>query len=102
MHEHHEDRVHPEPVVFDIGGDIGGLILYTKPEMKGREIEVSIKTESKRVHVEVLERLVNGQTVFAAAYPNLRQGQYDIWSEDGSPADSFTIVGGEVATLDWR
>lgn len=102
MHEHHAHRVHPEPIVLDIGGEIGALILYTNPELRGREIEVSRAQDPKRVHVEVLERLVDGRTVFAAAYPELREGRYEVWSEDGQPVDSVDITGGEIAVLDWR
>jgi len=103
MHEHHIDRVHPEAIVLDIGGDIGALIIYTKPELRGREIEVSrTGSPDQRTHVEVLERLVDGKTVFAAAYPELKEGLYDVWGDGGNPVDSVTITGGSVATRDWR
>jgi hypothetical protein len=101
MHEHHVDRVHPEPIVLDIGGDVGALILYTNPDLHGREIEIS-KEGEKRVHVEVLERIVNGRTVFAAAYPELHQGEYHVWGDGETPVDHVTIAGGKISTLDWR
>ena len=101
MPEVHVDRVHPESIVLDIGGEIGALILYTKPDLRGREIEISRKGE-KRVHVEVLERIVNGETVFAAAYPDLVEGEYDIWGDGPTPVDHVTILGGKISTLDWR
>jgi hypothetical protein len=103
MAEHHSDRVHPGSVVLDIGRDIGALIIYTVPELRGREIEVSPRgTDSKRVHVEVLERRINGRPVFAAVFPGMRAGDYDIWNNAPNPSDSVTIVGGEVASVDWR
>jgi len=103
MAEHHSDRVHPESVVLDIGRDIGALIIYTVPELRGREIEVSPRgTDAKRVHVEVLERRINGRPVFAAVFPGLRAGDYDVWNNAPNPSDSVTIVGGEVASVDWR
>ena len=103
MAEHHSDRVHPESVVLDIGRDIGALIIYTAPELRGREIEVSPRgTDPKRVHVEVLERRINGRPVFAAVFPGLHTGDYDIWNNAPNPSDSVTIVGGEVASVDWR
>jgi len=101
MHEHHADRIHPEPIVLDIGGEVGALILYTNPDLRGREIEVSRGGE-KRVHVEVLERLVNGETVFAAAYPELREGEYAVWGDGQDPVDRVTVKGGRISTLDWR
>src|SRR5271169_3603268 len=103
MAEQHIDRVHPETIVLDIGQDIGALVLYTDAELRGREIEVSRRgSAAKRVHVEVLERRINGRPVFAAVFPGLRAGNYDIWENAGNPTGTVTIVGGEVATVDWR
>lgn len=96
------DRVHTEDAVLDIGGEIGALIIYTAAELHGREIELSPKGSPKRVHTDVHERLSNGRTLFAAVYPELREGEYDIWGDGPDPVDSVTIVGGEVATVDWR
>jgi hypothetical protein len=103
MAEHHRDRVHPESVVLDIGRDIGALIIYTVPELRGQEIEVSpLGSDTRRVHVEVLERRINGRPIFAAVFPGLRAGDYDIWNNSTNPSDRVTIVGGEVASVDWR
>jgi hypothetical protein len=99
--ERHSDRVHPETVVLDIGQDIGALIIYTEQALRGREIEVSPQGGATRIHVEVLERRVNGLPVFAAVFPGLRAGDYDIWDAP-NPHATVTIVGGEVATVDWR
>jgi hypothetical protein len=102
MAEAHSDRVHPETVVLDIGQDVGALIIYTKAELRGREIEVSPCGGATRVHVEVLERRINGRPVFAAVFPGLRAGDYDIWENFPKRGGTVTIVGGEVATVDWR
>ena len=86
MAEQHNDRVHSESVVLDIGRDIGALIIYTKAELRGREIEVSPQgSVAKRVHVEVLERRINSQPVFAAVFPGLHAGNYDILVGDATP-----------------
>jgi hypothetical protein len=103
MAEQHIDRVHPETVVLDIGQDVGALIIYTEAELRGREIEVSPRgSAGTRVHVEVLERRINGRPVFAAVFPGLRAGDYDIWENFPDRSATVTIVGGEVATVDWR
>lgn len=102
MTERHSDRVHPETVVLDIGGDIGALIIYAEAVLHGREIEVSPRGSTTRVHVEVLERRINGRPVFAAVFPGLHAGDYDIWDNAPEPSGTVTIVGGEVATVDWR
>ncbi len=103
MAEQHDDRVHSESVVLDIGQDMGALIIYTEAELRGREIEVSPRgSAATRVHVEVLERRINGRPVFAAVFPQLHAGAYDIWVNAPNPSGTVTIVGGEVATVDWR
>ena len=102
MAERRTDRVHPETVVLDIGQDIGALIIYADAGLRGREIEVSPQGCATRVHVEVLERRIDGQAVFAAVFPGLRAGDYDIWENSASPSGTVNIVGGEVATVDWR
>jgi hypothetical protein len=103
MPEQKIDRVHPETIVLDIGRDKGALIIYTEARLRGREIEVSPRGRAaKRVHVEVLERRVNGRPVFAAVFPGLRAGDYDIWGSTATPSGTATIIGGAVATVDWR
>lgn len=102
MAEQHIDRVHSESVVLDIGQEVGALIIYTEAALRGREIEVSPRGTAARVHVEVLERRIEGQPVFAAVYPGLHAGEYDIWGDASDPCDAVTITGGAVATVDWR
>lgn len=103
MHENHVDRAHPESILMDIGDDVGGLIIYTQPDLRGQEIEVSRREAvDKRTHVEVLERPVNGRTIFAAAFPQLLAGVYAVWGTDGAVAAYVNVNGGEIATVDWR
>jgi hypothetical protein len=101
MVEKYENRVHTEHVVLDIGQDIGSLIIYTKEELRGYQIDVSLKgsATSKRVHTDVLERSIGGRPVFAAVFAELPEGEYMTWSD---PAETCTIVGGHIAELDWR
>jgi len=103
-HTHHEasywTRRHTESVVLDIGDDVGALILYTRPQLHTREIEVSplgSGKDARRVHSAVLERSIGGRSVFAAVYPELQAGEYQVWC-DGSPR--VTITAGTVAELD--
>ncbi len=99
MAETYVERVHTEHAVLDIGQDIGALIIYTRQELLGREIEVSSKgNNAHTVHTQVLERKVNGRTVFAALFLALHAGDYTIWS---NPTGDVTIFGGEVAQVDW-
>jgi hypothetical protein len=103
MTEQFADRAHPESIVLDIGRDIGALVIYTKSELHGREIEVSPRgSAATRTHVQVLERRIKDRPVFAAVFPGLRAGDYDIWDDAADRSDPVTIVGGRVATVDWR
>ena len=103
MPEQRNERVHYETVVLNIGQDIGALIIYTEAELRGREIEVSPRGDARtRTHVEVLERRINGRPVFAAVFPQLRAGEYDIWGKTSNLPHLVTILGGEVAEADWR
>lgn len=106
-HQHHEasfwTRSHPEHVVLDIGDDVGALVLYTPPNLHGREIDVSpLGHDSRRVHTAVLERSVDGRPIFAAVYAELQAGTYRIWGDDPSLPSQVTIVGGTIAEIDWR
>jgi hypothetical protein len=101
--DRHADRVHDEDVVLDIGNGVGALILYTAPELRGQEIEVSLRgTDSPRVHTDIQERLINGRRLFVGVYPDLPEGGYRIWTDDpGKPAE-FGIASGQVTEVDWR
>jgi hypothetical protein len=86
--------------VLDIGQDIGALVIYTREELLGQEIEVSPKgKDAQRTHSAVLERRANGRTMFAALFLALSEGDYITWS---TPSSEVTIVGGQVVELDWR
>lgn len=117
-------------VMLDIGGDIGALILHTRPDLLLAEIEISRvdgappqegpdphahshndghthgdgqeHTRATRTHVAVRERRGPAGVRYAAIYPALRAGEYTIWGLDGQDAATVKIVGGEVAELDWR
>ena len=100
MVETYVERVHTEHAVLDIGQDIGALVIYTREELLGKEIEVSPKgNDTNRVHTRVLERRANGRAVFAALFLALPAGNYTTWSY---PSSEVTVVGGEVAQIDWR
>jgi len=104
-HPHtYADRPHPEFVVLDIGGDVGALIIHTRPERHAQEIHISPRGVAKREHVEVLERSIKGEPAFTAVFPELREGEYDLWHDlhTTTPAGHATIIGGEITTLDWR
>jgi hypothetical protein len=100
-HSHHPvdywTRRHTESVVLDIGDGIGALVLYTSQALHGQEIEVSpLGSDARRVHSAVLERSINGRTVYAAVYPELAEGDYAICCE-GAP--TFRISSGTISEV---
>jgi len=99
MVEQYVERVHTEPAVLDIGQDIGALVIYTREELRGKEIEVSLKgNDTKRTHTAIHERRANGRTIFAGVFLALPAGDYIIWVH---PSSEITIVGGHVAEVNW-
>jgi len=97
MAETYVVRVHTENAVLDIGEDIGALVIYTGQELLGKEIEVSPKShDAQKIHTAVLERKVNGRTLFAALFLELPQGDYITLT---TPSSEITIIGGQVAEL---
>jgi len=103
MPEVHDMQTRTDQVVLDIGWDIGALILYTSPGANGDEIEISPRGQADhRSHNQVHERKFNGKTPYAAIYPELIAGEYDLWGTGPTPVDQVTIVWSQVTELDWR
>jgi hypothetical protein len=103
MPERYSDRIHTEHAVLDIGDDVGALIIYCRPELRGRQIDVSMRgCEWQRVHTDVLERRANNQPIFAALFLSLPAGDYVIWGNSREPIGEATITGGQVAEINWR
>src|SRR6266571_7056982 len=100
MAETYVGRVHTENAVLDIGEDIGALVIYTGQEMLGKEIEVSPKgNDAQKIHTAVLERKVNGRTLFAALFLELPEGDYITLT---TPSSEISIIGGQFAELNWQ
>jgi hypothetical protein len=99
----HDNHLHTGQVVLNIGGDVGALVLYTNADADGDEIEITPYGQpDNRSHNQVHERNFNGRVVYAAVYPELNAGEYQVWADENTPADTVVIVGGQVTELDWR
>lgn len=99
MVEQYVERVHTEHAVLDIGQDIGALVIYTKTELLGKEIEVSLKgNDTKRIHTAIHERKANGRSIYAGIFLALPAGQYIVWVH---PSCEVTIDGGRVTEINW-
>ncbi len=96
-------RPHPEPVVLDIGGDQGALIVYADVELIDTPIEVSpTGADGEKFHQHILERPIPSGTNYAAVFDKITEGSYTLWLHSQSRARDCKIVGGTVTEVDWR
>jgi len=103
MHEQFSARPHPEPVVLEIGADLGALVVYTRENLHGVEIEISRTGEDeRREHKEVLNRPVGGRPIHAAVFDRLCEGDFTLWVGGEPVARDVHVAGGRIAELDWR
>jgi hypothetical protein len=85
-------------VVLDIGNDVGALVLHTRSEWLGREIDLLPDDRSiPHTHSAVRERRSPRGLSYAAVYPQLQAGRYTI--EDSH--QRLTIVGGRVTEVEF-
>jgi hypothetical protein len=109
-HAHHHGIAHTHepapkggPVVMDIGGDIGALIVRLDDSLEGTELPIEFSEDPERdIHTGVWRRSLGGETVVVAVYPELRQGSYRIHAGANHHGAHLDIVGGQVAELDLR
>jgi hypothetical protein len=103
---HHAHRHHaPQcgPVVFDIGDDIGALIVYLDEVLEGTEVPIEWdRNPDKDVHTGVWRRSVGADSVVVAVYPELIEGRYRVPALGGHAGRDVDIVGGQVAEIDLR
>ncbi len=103
-HDHHAEahRPHSEPVVLEIGGELGALVVRTDPALLHREIEISrAGKDERRSHKDVLERVVGGRSIYAAVFDRLPGGAYTLWYEGVARARGVTVAGGAIDEVDW-
>jgi hypothetical protein len=103
MCEEHNHRPHTEPVVLEIGDELGALIVYTDEALLHEEIEISpAGTDDHRSHKDVLERVVNGRSLHAAVFDRVEHGTYTLWHRGTARSRGVAVSGGKIAELDWR
>ncbi len=96
-------RPHPEPVVLDIGGSIGALIVYADETLIDIPVEVSpADSDADKFHQHILERPTPEDTSYAAVFDKITEGKYTLWLHGEPRARDFQITGGAVAEVDWR
>ena len=102
-HHHHDHRPRTEPVVLEIGGELGALLVYTDAALLHDEIEISpAADDTQRSHKDVLERRVHGGSLYAAVFDRVERGTYTLWHRGLPLARGVEVAGGRVAELDCR
>jgi hypothetical protein len=95
----------PGSVVLDIGGEVGAAAVYVPASLAGFEIEIRRDDEEwAGRHVAVRERVLPAGSVWAALFPSLVEGIYQIRVRGGDPAGptaTLAVTGGRVTTRHW-
>ncbi len=106
------------PVLLDVGGDVGALLVRMPASLEGVEIEIrphqaAMHTHSQShshdhgdhphlTHVEVLPRPIPGGFIHCAVFPSLRQGHYELHERPFGPVRlQVAITGGQVTQASW-
>lgn len=90
------------PVLVDVGGDHGALVVLTRPELAGLEIEISRHGRARTgAHVAVHSRPAGATSVHAAVFPSLQEGTYELWAAAPEPVLRVDVQGGKVITVPW-
>lgn len=87
-------------VVLDIGGDLGAAIVQTPATLVGLEIEIRREgTPWDGTHVAVRARSVPGGELYAALFPGLEQGRYEVRvrGDDNGTVAAFEVEGARVS-----
>ncbi len=94
--------VHGGPVMLDIGGDVGALVVYLPDSFAGTEIEIGWSgSDEPFTHTGVHPR-GTGETLHqTAVYPELKTGDYQLWHPyDTAPlGPAVHVEGGAVTEL---
>ena len=89
--------------MVDVGPGFGALVIYTRADLRGHEIEISPSgRDNERVHTDVLRRRTAHGFSWAAVFGSLAEGEYRLWHETLAQPTDVHIAGGRVTELDWR
>jgi hypothetical protein len=104
-HVHTEAKAPTVPsraVMIDVGPTKGALILNSRAELEGIEVEIQpLSDPSKRTHVWVLPREGRDGVVYAAIFPSLATGEYAILSRDGTIASVVDVPPNTITHATW-
>lgn len=91
---------HPGSVVLDIGGTTGALVVHTPEAFAGAEIHVyGVSTGTASTHAVVRERQLPAGSRFAAVFPGLPEGVYQLPELAGTDRADVRVTGGQVTEI---
>jgi hypothetical protein len=108
-HDEHHHHAGDGPVVLDIGGSIGAVVLTAPSRLVGREVEAlpqpSRDGDGPPVHVGVVARPLPGtaELLPTAVFGALQEGTYELVLRDEPDAARLVVhvTGGSVTSADW-
>jgi hypothetical protein len=101
--QHHSTATRFEHVMLELGDEVGALLLYTDPELHGREIEISASgTAGERSHKQVHRRELGGRAVHVAVFDHLGAGEYTLWLDGHPQGPCVQVDAGAITEVYWR
>jgi hypothetical protein len=91
------------PVVLDIGGEVGAIVVTMPACLAGREVAIAPEGFGEPSgHVGVLARRTAAGETYAAVFGAVRSGRYQLSLLPNGPAAlSLPVRGGVVTFADW-
>ncbi|WP_076260693.1 hypothetical protein [Intrasporangium flavum] len=94
------------PVLLDIGGDVGALVVRMPPGTVGDEVEIrpvsSTPGAGAHRHVAVVARPVASGVAHTLVYEGLEAGRYELHALPEGPVTlTVDVAGGEVTRANW-
>jgi hypothetical protein len=106
------------PVLLDIGGDVGAIVLHLTAALEGAEVEIEPAgreddhehgqrdhghghDHTRRPHVAVVGRPVAGGLAYTAVFPDLQADRYALSVTGHEGRLVAEVRGGEVTELSW-
>jgi hypothetical protein len=90
---------------MDIGGSVGGAVIFTPSSMLGAELEIRPSgTLWQGTHTAVRERQLPGVVRYAGLFGSLKAGCYELrvkGATDDRPVLGLVVHGGRVVQADW-
>ena len=93
------------PVVLDIGGDVGAVVILTGADLDQAEVEVRrVGTEWDGTHVAVRSRPTTGDPVYAAVFSQLPESEHEFRLRPPRPhglVHRIKVIGGGLVEYHW-